>query len=52
LAEEPVEGPDLDPEGGDVGASYLVVNWRLGVGAHFEQSVGRGFVFVNAWVSN
>lgn len=47
FAEEPVEGDELDPGGGDVGASYLVVDWHQGEGERFEQSFGRGFVFLD-----
>lgn len=45
LAEEPVEG--VDPEGGDVGASYGVYDWRQGRGEQFQLRMARGYVFLD-----
>jgi hypothetical protein len=44
FAEEPVEG--VDPEGGDVGASYGVFSFRPGDVEHFQLSIARGYVFL------
>jgi hypothetical protein len=45
FAEEPVEG--VDPEGGDVGASYGAFNWRQGRGEQFQLGIARGYVFLD-----
>ena len=45
FAEEPVEG--IDPEGGDVGASYGAYNWHQGQGELFQLGVARGYVFLD-----
>jgi hypothetical protein len=45
FAEEPVEG--VDPEGGDVGASYGVFSFRPGDDEPFKLEVARGYVFLD-----
>jgi hypothetical protein len=45
FAEEPVEG--VDPEGGDVSASYGVYDWRQGRGEQFQLGIARGYVFLD-----
>src|SRR3954452_16086085 len=44
FAEQPVEG--VDPEGGDVDASYGVYDWHQGRGEQFQLKIGRGYVFL------
>lgn len=43
VAEEPVEG--VDPEGGDIGASYGTYDWHQGQGESFQLGLARGYVF-------
>lgn len=43
FAEEPVEG--VDPEGGDIGASYGT--WNHGHGEAFTLGLARGYVFLD-----
>src|SRR5262245_32370415 len=45
FAEQPVEG--VDPEGGDVGASYGVFSFRPGDDEPFKLSIARGYVFLD-----
>jgi hypothetical protein len=45
FAEAPVEG--VDPEGGDVGASYGAFSFRPGDDEPFKLSIARGYVFLD-----
>ena len=44
FAEEPDEG--VDPEGGDVGASFGTYDWHDGRGETYRLGLARGYVFV------